>query len=212
MRWPGQDSEQIIAAVRVTIEKVLPLAKGGGVATAGQTVTQAQVKAAHEDNAKLWTSPKGTVERYYEVFPVAVGTQVDSGEKDAEGNVIYTEVEAPEMPEEIANQTLWYFPSDDGRAGRGMTLVGGTSFAQAAKAEKKAAAADPNDGNIAPTAPAPKGLVKPALKPLAVAAKPVAAPVAAKPALAIAKAPAPVAAPKPAAAPLAIKKPLILKR
>ena len=195
MKCPGQDNEQIILVTDVLVTRTLPLAKGGGVSTAGQTVTQADLKEAHEGNAQLWTNPKGGVERYYVVRPMAVSVS----EKAADGSI--TTLDAPEMPEELASAEFWYFPADLGRAGRGLTLPNGLSFAQAAKA----AAKDAEEGNIpseeAPAAAPAKPVAKPALAPKAPVAPALKAPVApaaavAKPVLALAKKPGLVLAKK----------------
>lgn len=181
IKVPGQDNEQIILVVDVQVTRTLPLAKGGGVATAGATVTQADIKAAHEGNALLWTNSKGGKERYYIVRPAAVGAVAEDG----------TEIPAPELTPELEEARFWYFPSDEGRPGRGLTLPDGVKLGAAAAAARE----DANEGNIAPTP-----VAAPALKPALVAKAPVAV---AKP---VAVAPkAPVAVAKPVAAPVVAK-------
>lgn len=197
--------------VKVRVERMLPLAKGGSVVTGGVTITQKDIKTAHDGDLHQWQNSKGGVELYHEV------TGIQFGEPGEDGT-----------PTEIARKEFWYFPSvDDGRPGRGLTQVGGKPLT--AKTTE-----NPNEGEIpaeeapaAPVAAAPKAAIAIVKKPavaLAAAPKPAAAPVAAAPKPAVAVKPAaapaapvavarPVVAVKPAAgAPVAVKKPLVLAK
>lgn len=161
--------------VDITISKVLRLAKGGGVTTAGTTVTQADLKHIHESAILEWTSPRGRVERYYEVRCTNEGD--------------------PDTGEGFCCHKFWYFParieeSGETKPGRGLTWVGGRDLSQPEPVEGEAPAGmDPSEGDI----PADEGGEVVEEAPAPVVAKPVTvAP--AKPAVAI-----------PAKAPIAIR-------
>lgn len=173
--------------VDITINKVLRLAKGGGVTTAGTTVTQADLKAIHESSIQEWTSPRGRVERYYKVRCTN------------EGN--------PETGEGFCCHEFWYFPArtemnaagaEETKPGRGLTWVGGRDLSQPEPVEGEAAGGmDPSEGDIPAEDPGTVEEVAPppspaaVKKPVTVAAAPKAAPAvaAAKPVV-VAKAPA----------------------
>lgn len=144
----------------VTITRAIPLAKGGGLNLQGITVTQADLRAAHEND--LETVYVNRSQEREPHFPVSC----DNGGKEA--GIDANGTPTAEVP--FCAQDFWYFPSyKEGKPGRGLTLPQGKAIKSASSSDSSEAAADPNEGMIpaeeiteeeapaaAPVAPAPK--------------------------------------------------------
>ncbi len=123
----------------VTVTRAIPLAKGGGLNLQGITVTQADLRAAHEND--LETVYVNRSQEREPHFPVAC----DNGGKEA--GIDANGMPTAEVP--FCAQAFWYFPSyKEGKPGRGLTLPQGKAIKSASSGDASEAAADPNEGMI----------------------------------------------------------------
>lgn len=124
----------------VTVTRAIPLAKGGGLNLQGITVTQADLRAAHEND--LETVYVNRSQEREPHFPVSC----DNGGKEA--GIDANGTPTAEVP--FCAQDFWYFPSyKEGKPGRGLTLPQGKAIKSASSGDaSEAAAADPNEGMI----------------------------------------------------------------
>lgn len=97
-----------VLMARVTVERLMPLAKGGSVVTAGIVITQKDMKDSHDVNLHEWRNAKGGVELHHDVIGIEYGPPNADGTESI-----------------LSTKEFWYFPSEDGRPGRGLTEVGG---------------------------------------------------------------------------------------